>query len=384
MKSQFIGCIFVISLILFIIGLDRLLVLNFQVTGELFLILEMAVSFVVCLLVLCLIKKDENRPDRPPLLNWKEKMIMIVSNTCSGSVLDTLIVLSFIGFAAWIPDSISDFIKDGASPLRPFIYLGGLSIMVWGKPGTYVKNRKVSNDERRLLLTGMSNVSIHPVNGRVNIVPLIKPFGTYSNIDTMVILLSEEILSGVKNLEKSIEHFKENMNGVDADSRHMFSALIEYLDRIKALGLKESDRLKKGDRLVEELKVPLSNLLKVCISGTYPSYQGKDVLIVFSAPVDYNKFEPCNNECFNILNYVMQGGGKNGKYKDENIVVNTTPGTSVVASVMTINAIKGSRAMVYTNQKTFILEPADPDVTLIQFPEWLQDREEQFGNKKYN
>lgn len=371
MKNQVVGSVFIVSLILFITCLDRLINLKFEIGQHIQLFGVGIVSFVISALFLLYIKRKEKCPDKSPI-SWKEKVILIVGNSCSGSILDILVILSFFAFVAWIPDAVTDFTKEGICPIRPFVYLLGLVIMVWGKPATYVKGPKITEGQRRLLLTGMSNISIR--EGSPNIIPMIKPFGVYPNIDTVVILLSDSIL-------KYLERLNPDLNKMDDDAKSMTKALRKYKNRIAELGLTENDKLKKGERVTDEVKWALAELLTAYIKGIYPSYKDKEILIIFSAPVDCNKFKLCNDECFNILNYVMQGGGQKRKYTDDDIVVNTTPGTSVVTSVLTINAIKGSRAMVYTNQDTYELEKdADPDVTLIQFEGWMREKEKQTAN----
>lgn len=355
--NQIIGSLYVLSLILLIVCLDRLIVLGGEITGNMWVVWGAVSSVVIGLPLLIYIKHDEKKPDKARH-SWKEKVILIISNTCSGSVLDTLIVLSFIGFAAWIPDSISDFVKDGTSPLRILIYLFGLFMLVWGKPGTYVKGPQIPDEKRRLLLSGMSNVGVTP-DGKVNLMPLIEPFNTYTNLDTIVILLSDTILSNIERLL--------SIKNTIPLSAHLQAYAQEILD----MGLAGNMKLKRGEVITDRVVMALKTLLLNCIKEVY----GKEgVTIIFSAPVDYNDFNASNKMCFNTLNYVIQDEG----FDDAHIVVNITPGPSLIASVMAINAIKGNRAMVYVNQNAKPFEksllPATPDVTLIQFEGWLDER----------
>ena len=69
------------------------------------------------------------------------------------------------------------------------------------------------------------------------------------------------------------------------------------------------------------------------------------------------------------------GERKFSKYQDYEVVVNTTPGTAIVTSAMTLNAIKGKRAMIYTTQgKNPVVKAANPNATLIQFDSLIEER----------
>lgn len=367
MKKQIVGSAFVISLIVLIVCLDRLVVLGFpSLSGSILVVSAIALIIVIASLVV--IKMEERTNDKAKH-SLKDKIILIVSNTCSGSILDTLIVLTFIAFAAWIPDSVSDFIKEGTWEYlsRPFIYIVGLIVMIWGKPGIYVMDKNIPDENRHLLLTGISNISIIGDKGKLNVVPLIKPFEKYKDIETVVVLLSDGVLCDISCL---------NDTRLKSVGEPLQNILRNYRDTIVDLGIGDR-KLEKKNKEVEDA---LEAFLKGCIKACYPEYYGnKELVFVFSSPVDCNKFKDCNEECFDILNYAMQGGGKRRRYDDDEVIVNTTPSTSVVSSVMTINAIKGNRGMLCMNQQTFALEVADPDVTLIQFEGWEKDKETRRG-----
>lgn len=365
MKNQTLGIVFVLSLIASVILTDKLI--NLELPFSLLIsswnpyVYWLIVALGFCVLSLIVIKiREKKEKDGFGELNhnWKDKVILIVSNTCSGNLLDIIVVISFFGFVAWIPDSISDFIKSESWPIRSLLYLTGLGMMIWGKPNVYTRGGSVPDDERRLLISGMSNVS------NMNIAPLIKAFGKYKNIDTMTILLSNTIWKGYDR----IDPMKES-------NTLLSKALKEYKSRIEELCLSENSILKRNEKNTAVVENALRDLLDVYIKENYPFYKGKDIEIDFSAPVDYNNFDECNDECFNRLNYIMQKNALKEKYTDNNIVVNTSPGTSVVTSVLTINAIKGDRAMIYTKQDhSGDLMEANPNVALIQFDGLLEDR----------
>lgn len=147
----------------------------------------------------------------------------------------------------------------------------------------------------------------------------------------------------------------------------------EYSEGVEKI---ENNILKKKIVLDEEIKGQIKNVLSRFLTELIFLMYGKtNIEIVFSNLVDYNDFDSCNNECYTIL--LSQLRAK--QYTDSDIVVNITPGTSIVASVMTINAIKGDRGMIYMNQTNGMIESITPDVTLIQFDSWLQDRTERLS-----
>ena len=83
------------------------------------------------------------------------------------------------------------------------------------------------------------------------------------------------------------------------------------------------------------------------------------------------------DECYYLLKETM----RKGKYDDSQVVVNVSPGTAVVTSAMTLNAIKGNRAMIYTTQHSkHEVISANPKATLIQLESLIEEKE--FGGAK--
>ena len=133
-------------------------------------------------------------------------------------------------------------------------------------------------------------------------------------------------------------------------------------------------KLLENDEITRKVESALRNLLLAYIKKV-DNYKNKEINIVFSKPVDYNNFDACNNVCYQVLKYVM-GERKFSKYQDYEVVVNTTPGTAIVTSAMTLNAIKGNRAMIYTTQgQNPEVKAANPNATLIQFDSLIEERE---------
>jgi hypothetical protein len=181
--------------------------------------------------------------------------------------------------------------------------------------------------------------------------------------------LSNSIWSGFDSIDPS----KEKKDNDDDNDNELYKALSTYKQELEKLNLKTD---KVGMSEFQQIKSILEDLLKTYIKNI-SAYKEKDIEIVFSAPVDYNNFDECNDECYYLLKETM----RKGKYDDSQVVVNVSPGTAVVTSAMTLNAIKGNRAMIYTTQGS---DPkvisANPKATLIQFESLIEERE--FGGAK--
>lgn len=369
-------------LLAFIILVDRFVIMHEQIRCFSPFIVGIAFSFVMVGILGVIIKVNEKKTRllRPTL---KQKILLTITNTCSGSLLDIIVVLMFVGFTAWIPDSVTDYVKNGSVLylLRPIIYIVALFIMVWIKPVVYVSVKKNEPEKRKLLLSGMSSVGLQH-SGELNIVPFIKPLESFCNVSTIVVLLSDKIFMGAGRLKNDIDNMQEltptyellyeyakEMCEIEAKIKNMS----EYSEGVEKI---ENNILKKKIVLDEEIKGQIKNVLSRFLTELIFLMYGKtNIEIVFSNLVDYNDFDSCNNECYTIL--LSQLRAK--QYTDSDIVVNITPGTSIVASVMTINAIKGDRGMIYMNQTNGMIESITPDVTLIQFDSWLQDRTERLS-----
>ena len=353
-KLQAWGIVFVLSLIMAIILIDRLIIMDLPFSFNLknwYWLSYVMVFFLFLSFVSWRFVKSEEKKENVVTHRWNEKIMQMLTNTAKGSPLDIITLLIFLAFAAWIPDAILDFIK-GEFWFRPFLYIVGLFLLVLGNPSFVIFREKVKADDRSLMLTGMSNVSN---KFQMNLEPVIKPLTVYSNIKTFLVLLSDEILNGYNDIYLEKE---ENDN--------LKKALIEYVTSLKNAGICAKKLEPKNLSFVHEI---IRKLLKAYINEI-PAYRGKEIEIKFSNPVDYNNFDACNDECYRFLQDEMKK-----KYKDEHVVVNTTPGTKMVTSAMAINSIKGNRAMVYISQSGGEVIEANPNVSLTQFGDLFEERE---------
>jgi hypothetical protein len=161
LKLQFSEIVYVISLLLSITFIDRLIILDLPFSTEFkewhWAVYAAIISCGVCLLSLIFVKKKEKKEkaDKRP---WNEKIMLMITNTGKGNFLDILVLFSFLAFAAWIPDTVFDFVKDGICIIRPVLYIVGLALLVWGKPSIAPIETDIDVTNRKLLLTGMSNI----------------------------------------------------------------------------------------------------------------------------------------------------------------------------------------------------------------------------------
>jgi hypothetical protein len=291
-------------------------------------------------------------------LTWNEKMIQLLNNSFSGiGYYELFVIFSFIALVSWLPDSIVDYIKDGGGYWKNVIVnVCSIFFLVWLRPARCREGRGKKFENRKVLFTGISNPSFS--NKRFNLLTVIKPLEGFKNIERIVVLLSDSITYGFTNLN--------NKMGSEKNER-LKQALSNYCDTINSLGIEDSFKLSSDSVVCEKIKNCLADVIRVYAKEFY----GMSIQVDFTAPVDYNDFSKCNNECHDKLHHIL----KSKSYYDENIVINITPGTSVVASVMMLNAIKGDRLMVYVNQNTSELVCDEtPNVSLIQIPEWIDDR----------
>lgn len=374
-KLQLWGIVYVISLVFSMMFIDRLVILDlpFSLNVKEWPCLVYAMIFAVATCVTSwFILRNEEKREKVTRHRWNEKIMLMFTNTAKGNYLDIIVLFVFLAYAAWIPDTCFDWIKEGRYGIRPIIYLIGLGLFVWGKPQIVSVEKTIEPEERKILLTGMSNVSYISYIKQMNIYPLIEPLKKYTNIETFIVLLSDLVWDRFNN----IDPLKET-------DELLKSALENYKKEIEKLNFKvekteegdeKKEKLEENTDKTQSVKQALKELLLAYIK-TIPAYKNREINIVFSEPVDYNDFDACNNKCYQALKYIM-GEGVFAKYKDFQVVVNTTPGTAIVTSAMTINAIKGNRAMIYTTQGNKPeVRAANPNATLIQFDSLIEERE---------
>lgn len=116
---------------------------------------------------------------------------MLVQSSCKGNWVDIIFVLSFLFYIAWIPDACRDFANDGNCKelIRLGLYILSLGIIVYTKPMIYRNPDIGDNDQRKLLITGLSLIRNTPY---VSLEPISKSITYYTNLETILVLLSNE------------------------------------------------------------------------------------------------------------------------------------------------------------------------------------------------
>ena len=288
--------------------------------------------------------------------SWGTRFNQLVNNTFSGSAYSLFSIMAFLTLLAWLPDACYEFVNSGRGLWGILINLLAMIALLSLRPICYEKEQ-VEPEERRVLLTGLSNISIN-AGKQLNLMPAIRPLEAYPNIDRIVVLLSDSVLFGIDHLATGV-------------AKTEFEApLTAYTGAIKRIGLPnlEQHKLQPNAPEMSVITGELTRLLQALIRAKY----GREVEITYTVPVDYNRFGSCNDVCYRALQDLTHS-----KYKDREIVVNITPGTSIVSSVMLLNAIKGGREMVYVNQSTNkLITDETPDVMINHMNDWLQDKAE--------
>jgi hypothetical protein len=277
-----------------------------------------------------------------------EKLALMIQNSCHGRFTDIIYVLAFLLFLDWLPNSISSCVHDGSSEVSIVIFLVGMVLLVYGKPTLCNQSTSVAED-RKVLVSGFSTVTPY------NCEPFFEPFKDFRNIEKVVVLMTDNPVGTIQS---------DNQTSL-TDIQERTAILQHEVDCIrKCSELRDNDLCR---RAVDDAVI---KYIKDCIKiQGYPD--GNNVEVVLSEPVDYNSFKKCNEESVKIINQVIS----EGDYEDKNILVNITPGTAIVHSVMTLNSIKGDRLLVYVNQKTKKLITDDsPSVYLLQFDDIINER----------
>lgn len=307
------------------------------------------------------------RRDAAHKVSRNEKLALLIQNSCYGRVTDIIYVLVFLVFLDLLPNVIILCANGETSIWRMPIYLGGIIFLVLGKLTIYNKP-KVDNNNRKVLITGFSKVNVTvpinqesngPINVTTNCTPLFDPFKKYDNIEKVVILMTNNPVSCPPEEElKKVNKTK--------------------LDPIvgKALDLQ---RQLIGEKDPDIINKTVKQFMLDCIKITNSKYDSEDkqIDIIFSHHVDYNSFKECNNESVSIIKQVLSDSKlkNNQKIEDNNIIVNITPGTAIVSSVMTLNSIKGERTMVYVHQQSKTLQMDEtPNAFLVQLGDIINER----------
>ena len=417
--AQFIGCLLILSLLGMVLIIDRIIIFysqNYAIGNDNMLFLMIfVVLFAIAWKVTSSIKgkKSDNSDNgkRKNRSSWREKIVMLVTSSCSGNWVDICFILAFFLYVAWLPDTCSDFVKDGLPPYRFLLYILGLLLMIYVKPTIMPEKGKVNNEYRTLLVTGISHIRNV---GYASIEPLINPLGVYKNIQKMIVLLPKQISLNnemllaerekgklriayrrykyemfrlyVQYSEKAVLKEKDIALKKKVDSILSKIENVNYEDECELFGVIEADfkdslsfdlSTAKED-LVGGIKENMRHLIKDGVEAYCEhmdeskriGYDFKNLSeIEFTSPVDYNVFQECNDECYDRLSSIMRKG-----FLDKNVIVNITCGTSLVASALTLNAIKGERTMIYTDQGSKKIVQADPNVWMYLFNDLVAER----------
>lgn len=298
----------------------------------------------------------KNLPQEP----LRKKVILLIKNSCSGSVLDILFLLVFFFYLAWLPDVCLDWARDGLPWWRVAVYLLGFIATIIVKPASIVMKSKVKIEDRTLLVTGMSDVKYSKFGNGIsaNTDPIIELLSKYYNINTVLILLSDQMLNNLDNIGKNVP--EEECKSIFMDYKN---SLQQWLKNSSIL---QKDKIIIMDKVYEDV----NNIIRKLILGLLKEKgQERNLEIKFTSPVDYNNFKNCNEKMYNTLASLME----NSSFKDDDVIVNITSGNSIVAGVMTMNAIKGNRGLVYTEQSPLSnnsgklnIGEYDPDIFMLE------------------
>jgi hypothetical protein len=311
----------------------------------------LVITAVAFILIKCYEKGTSGKVTR------NEKMALLIQNSCRGRWADIMYVLAFLLYLNWLPNITLLCIQEDASYWRPLVYVLGVILLVWGKP-TFGPSKDSKVEERKVLVSGLSTISIY--NGKSNCEPFFMPFDKFPNIEKVEVLLTDSFYRG------KIGTFFRDASTEKLDSNTIAGKAQEFGDTLKR-------EFPDGSVPKEFVESALKKFILDCISlKDYYVDKGKDVEVIFSEAANYNSFEDCNSKSVQLI----KSANKKGQaYKDENMVVNITPGTSIVASVMTMNSIKGDRIMVYVDQTTGELKTDEtPSAMLVQFADIINDR----------
>lgn len=269
----------------------------------------------------------------------RKKVILLIKNSCSGSVLDIFFLLVFFFYLAWLPDVCLDWARDGLPGWRIALYLLGLIATILVKPASRVMKSEVGIEDRTLLVTGMSDVKYSKFGNNVsaNTDPIIELLDKYYKVNTVLILLSDQMLNNLDNIGKNVT--EEECQSLFIDYKNNMKC---WLDNMPALQ-------KNGKIIMDQVYEDANDIIRRLILGLL-NEKGKErnLNVIFTSPVDYNDFKKCNKRMYDALASLMEDS--DGEFKDDNVIVNITAGPSIVAGVMTMNAIKGNRGLVYTEQ----------------------------------
>jgi hypothetical protein len=367
---------------------------------------------------------EENKKDR-----WrkiKDILKTLIKNSVSGDFLDLLFVLFFLMHMTWIPDSISDFIKEEPADIpvwlravHPVIYMTGLIGVIFLKP--YIKKR----EEREILvvLSGISLIALHSLE------PFLEPFKKHLKIERLYVFVDRRIkVNSLQGLETKKTYSCLKALDLISNAEMSVTALRDNLCTLEEYSVKNKDdaREKYGDKFLEfvdrgEIKIYRLQLVEIekalvaseniyTVETAFNQFKDvageldKDVglLNIFKNDRERNKYESIKkSDIKKDLEVVYENTGNDslrlwivkqflkeiiseklsnnieiqliesdydeipqnyrkisdlvneltaGKYKDENLLFNITPGTANISVALALNSIKGNRICAYKEQ----------------------------------
>lgn len=221
------------------------------------------------------------------LKKLKEMLKTLIKNTVSGNLLDIAFVLFFILHLTWIPDSIFEWIRGEYGFYHPMIYLSGLLLVIIFKPH-YVKE---DITEPIILLTGISNINVHPQNLSNTLDTLMLPVKTIHSIKKIIVFIDPRIKIELP------------------DPR------LEYQE--------EDEKLSKIEQYLKE------------------ETQKEVILVKCSYEIIQATYETISKEIDKILDDC---------YSDKHLLFNLTPGNKYISIALALNSIRSDRHCCYIQQ----------------------------------
>jgi hypothetical protein len=191
-----------------------------------------------------------------------------------------------------------------------------------------------------------------------------------------------EYVASHKEIELMTPNDVKSNSFMDCDNESVKiirSILSTYEQNINNPEISQEISQKISQEISSRKQKALKAFMLNCIRQKCPGYanSNKEIEFIFSNEVSYNSFMECNNESVRIIKHILSACklSNNRKIEDKNIILNMTPGTAIVSSVMSLNSIKGERMMVYVDQGDGNLHINEtPNASLAQLGDILAER----------
>lgn len=289
----------------------------------------------------------------PVEFNFRFKIKKLIDNSCSGDVSDVIFLLSFLFYFSWIPDALIDYTQSEPTETysyRPFIYMLFFIINVCFKPDFPSIKSNILRSDRKLLITGLSNISYRETREDISkfsstLDPIAKIISEYTNLEKVVVVLSNNF----------------NASASDKGDIYIFNIINTYNEEMR--NLTATNTCAVQDTIFRMLKAYIEYYCKneKTLVRTPEEISPNHIMLEFSTPVDYNSFQECYDE---IERVTLK---ENAQYKDKNISINITSGTSILAGAMSIHAVVNDRELVCTTQTAVPkIKGYNPDITAMK------------------